>query len=425
MVFYQNYLTNLAQTPSEYYHDMNQQAVDYMWEDSTQVRTIQEESTSFDEVYTTYPIWADTITDITVNTLKVAGNYVAVNFKDIDHTLNYRGQKYIFAIDGVHDETYLCFDKLNPLTPLPDTKLIKCNNTINILNTENGSIHSEPIFVGWEYSATTNVVNKKGTIGDRKLVCLIQVNSYTKNIMPNQRFMLNNHSAFKVVQYDDSNEESTNTDLCTLANMFIEWSPINSNDNVELGICDYYHYQYKIVINGDSSITEPNGYSGTLSATVTLNGNPCDNTVTWASSDESVVTVDSTGKYTIVGNSGSTANIICSLTNNTDNFVNIPVTVSSETINTKYINISPSVLSTLKQNMSQTFVCTVYENGLAIEDDVTCVPNWVNSNYYELTQKSNKFTLTNKHVTTKPLILTFSSLDCESVDITITLGGII
>ena len=42
-------------------------------EDSTQVRTIQEESTSFDEVYTTYPIWADTITDITVNTLKVAG----------------------------------------------------------------------------------------------------------------------------------------------------------------------------------------------------------------------------------------------------------------------------------------------------------------------------------------------------------------
>ena len=88
-----NYLNNITQTPHEHYHDLIQATVDSQWNNTTLLDYIKEENIPFDGEYTKQEVWVDTISDVTVNTLKVIGNYINVTFKDIDHPRNYRGQK--------------------------------------------------------------------------------------------------------------------------------------------------------------------------------------------------------------------------------------------------------------------------------------------------------------------------------------------
>ena len=80
-----------------------------------------------------------------------------------------------------------------------NVQIIKCNNKIRWINSS-GNIIEEPCFIGWEMSSTNNGVTKDVTIEQRRLVCLIQGNSNTNEIISNQRFLLSKTSAFKVTQ---------------------------------------------------------------------------------------------------------------------------------------------------------------------------------------------------------------------------------
>ena len=77
-----NYLNNITQTPHEHYHDLIQATVDSQWNNTTLLDYIKEENIPFDGEYTKQEVWVDTISDVTVNTLKVIGNYINVTFKD-------------------------------------------------------------------------------------------------------------------------------------------------------------------------------------------------------------------------------------------------------------------------------------------------------------------------------------------------------
>jgi len=153
MEFYTNYLNNLAQTPSESYKGITQQTVNDQWTNTTQLRKVKEQSYPFGTTYTELDAWVDTVSDISVNTSKVIGDYIRILFKDIDHTLNHRGQKYLYSPDGISENTYLCYDKLNPLTQVPDFKAIRCNNHLTLM-LDDGSIIKEPCTIGYEITAT-------------------------------------------------------------------------------------------------------------------------------------------------------------------------------------------------------------------------------------------------------------------------------
>lgn len=243
---YSQYVNNIAQSPSDAYNSITQETIKKQWDNTTQLKTIQEESYPFNNVFAEYEAWVNTISDISVNTDKIIGDYIGILFKDCDHPQNYKGQKYIY-----NNDTYLCYDRLNKLTQVSDFKCIRCNNTMSWIDRESKKIYSEPMFLGYEVSSTNNQISKEGTIGNSRLIIFCQANEKTKSISINQRFIFQHKSAFKVEEINNYNQESgTNGDVTFLKFHMVKDTINPQTDNVELNLADYNN-----IMNGNTTDT--------------------------------------------------------------------------------------------------------------------------------------------------------------------------
>lgn len=243
---YSQYINNIAQSPSDTYNSIAQETIKKQWDNTTQLRMVQEENYPFNQEYTEYEAWISTISNVSVNTDKIIGDYIGILFKDCDHPQNYKGQKYIY-----NNDTYLCYDRLNKLTQVSDFKCIRCNNTMSWIDRGSKEIYSEPMFLGYEVTSTNNQISKEGTIGNSRLIIFCQANEKTKSIGINQRFIFQHKSAFKVEEINNYNQESgTNGDVTFLKFHMVKDTINPQTDNIELNLADYNN-----IMNGDTTDT--------------------------------------------------------------------------------------------------------------------------------------------------------------------------
>ena len=243
---YSQYINNIAQSPSDTYNSITQETIKKQWDNTTQLRTVQEENYPFNQEYTEYEAWISTISNVSVNTDKIIGDYIGILFKDCDHPQNYKGQKYIY-----NNDTYLCYDRLNKLTQVSDFKCIRCNNVMSWIDRNSKNIYTEPMFLGYEVSSTNNQISKEGTIGNSRLIIFCQANEKTKSISINQRFIFQHKSAFKVEEINNYNQESgTNGDVTFLKFHMVKDTINPQTDNIELNLADYNN-----IMNGDTTDT--------------------------------------------------------------------------------------------------------------------------------------------------------------------------
>ena len=413
------YMTTMATDNESYYREYSQEWVDRFFDDTTLVRTIKEEIYPFNQVYEEYIAHVDTVSEMTTNVTKVEGDYLALIYKDCSHK-TYRGQKILYD-----DKPYLVYQKTEDLSRISKSKIIKCNNKISFIDKSTGNIITEPVFVGYELSATNNNVTKNATIDSRRLVCLIQGNAHTNNFLEEQRFMLSKKKAFKITQVNDVNKEDINEEYPTMITLYIEWSPITNRDNKDLLIADYYDSSYTLSINSTDLSLAPSS-SGQLTATVKLNDVVQSNIpIKWSTSDSSVVTIDTLGNYQVVGLDGSTALITCSIDGNETVFDTINVSVVATPIVDKKIIISPSTTQKLLQGKSLDISYGVYDGDVLTSDVVVVTPSGANASNYTLSYSSGKVTVTNIIRSTTNLTLTFTSGALTSKSIEIILGGVI
>ena len=418
MGFNEAYDTYMVQDNESYYREFTQNSIDFIFDDSTLVRTVKEESYPFNGDYIDYQCHVDTISDVSVNTTKVSGNYLSLIFRDCSHK-NRRGQKYLYE-----DKPYLCFDKTEDLSEISRTKIIKCNNKISWIDKESGKIITEPIFIGFEMSATNSNVTKDSTVEQRRLICLIQGNEYTKDIVENQRFLLSKTKAFKVTQSYDINLDDISEEYSSMITLYIEWSSVLPQDNKELLVADYYQSNYKLSINS-TDLSLSTGATGQLTSTVLLNDTAITNVpVQWSTSDVDVITIDSQGNYYVIGSNGSTAVLTCSMVGHAEVSDSINLSVVATPIIAKELVVNPNGTVSVLQGREQTISYGVYSNGVLQSDVVTIVPNWTNTNNYTLTYGTNNVKIKNVLKSTTPLALTFTSGVMTQV-VTIKLGGVI
>ena len=412
------WMNAISESPRQYHHDYLQATIDTFFRDNTQIRVVKEQSYPFTDTYTEYEAYVDSVADATVAYQKEQTDFIEIMFKDIDHTPNVRGQKYLYAPDEENYQTYLCYSRINQLTQTADFKCVRCNNYIKWINSS-GQIVQEPIYLGYELSSTNNQTNNDGTVPQRRLVVYMQGNDNTKEIILNQRFMLSHKRVFKVTEINDYAMADTNTGDVTMIGMYIEWSALLPSDNTELNICSYGDANYSMSVS-PSSLNLANGSTGVLTGTVTYNSNTITMPLTWLSSDTNVVTIDSNGNYKIVGSTGDTAVITC-----TANSINLSTTVSVTVVATPVvvdkILITPTITS-LTQYSSQAFTCTT-TNG----EIVLCSATYSGSNNsdYTLTSTSSGYTLINNSGIGTTLTLTFTSGSLTPVVMAISLVGLL
>lgn len=417
MGWFDNYIENISQSNESYYREFAQEWVDDYFEDSTLVRIIKEEQYPFENKYEEYEVQVDTVAEVTVNISKVIGDFISFLFRDCSHK-NYRGQKYLY-----NDETYLCYEKINPLSKIAKTKLIRCNNTISWLD-KNGNVLTEKVFLGYEISSTNDAISKDGIVSNRRLIVYAQNNKLTKTIKVNQRFMFQNEQCYRVEEIDNYNTEE-GLDQCTLMKFYLVYSPLLSSDNKELNVCNYYDTNYVLEINQDSIIQIKN-FEGKLEANVKNNEKVLlDIPIVWSTDNKKVIEIDEEGRYKIIGDIDDTANIICSMADNPTISDSVFIQVTEERPTQKEIVVYPQI-SILNEHDTVDLICKVYIEGEEItETDIECTPLNVPQNNYTLEKIENGYRLTNNQFYKTPLLLKFNSADCEEVEMQIVLNGLL
>ncbi len=423
MSWYEIYLNNIAQTPKESWESTLQESINSVWKDTTQLRTIKEQQYPFSDNYTEYECWVDSISDISVNTGKAINNFISVLFQDCGHALNHRGQKYLYKLDGVEESTFLCYDRMNELSQTADTKLVLCNNRIKAIDKATGAIWEEPVYVGFDFNSTNEQINKKGTISNGRLVCMVQYNDNTKKIKPNQRFILSHKTAFIVEQLNLFNLENTNDSEPTMLIMDIKWSTVIPTDDLANNLASVGVDEYTVDIVQDN-VEQTKGYKSQLSAIVKLNDQVVTNKiVTWSSSVPTNVSIDSNGNYELLGDVGTESIITCKLSDNAEISDSISIKIVANSLNEKRIRVSP-IVSKLTQGETKDFVCGVYINEDKQIDSVTCTPSFVDNKIYTLTPNSSGYSVKVLKSSNTNLVLTFSSGSLVPIVLNISLVGL-
>lgn len=418
-----NYLNKLSESPNDYYRGMNQASIDDQWDNTTQIYNVKEQvAYPFIDEYIEHEAWVNVVSDDLINYSKVYSDFIEVMFRDIDHKQNYKGQYYKITMDGEHEETYICYDRMNTITQGSDFKCVRCNNVMTWLD-ENDNVITMPCYLGTDISSTNNLIGKDGITPNVRMIILVQANEYTKSIVKNQRFMFQNSTAFKVEEVNNYMQEQGTNGEVTCVKIYITYSAIKPYDNVELNICDYYKNDYQLHIDQEE-INQVNGFVGSLNAFVTNKEEIVEKNLIWETSDDKVVTITNDGQYEIVGNVGDSAIIKCYMEENNDVYDNIIVNVVSAIVSTPKIVIYP-IVDSLDEDEEIEFNCNVYIDGEIQTDEVDCVASNVDKGYYQLTKNGNNYTLKNIHMSKKPLILTFSSDNCDDVILDIKLNGLL
>lgn len=404
MSLYNDFLTRTkttSDTINGYYRTYRQQWMNKYFNNTTLVKTIKEEIYPFNNEYEEYEVHVDTVSDVTLNTSKVIGNYLSLIFKDCTHK-TYRGQKVIY-----NDEPYLCYNMALDLSSISKTNIIKCNNKLRWINSE-GAIIEEPCFVGWEITSTNNNITKDITIEQRRLVCLIQGNENTNDIEVNQRFLLSKSKAFEVTQVFKENLDNINNEYSNMFTMYIEWSSVINTDNQDLLLADYYNLNYNIQINQED-ISLSNGDVGIFTQTTTLNSSEMNVPVTWSSSNEDVITIDENGNYEVLGVDGETCTISCNILDNEQVKDSIEISIEDIPTETKILKITPEEITKINKNQSKKIYYGVYINDVLQSDIVTISYSGATSDYYEVVDITNGIEITCLESTNTSLEITFES----------------
>lgn len=419
-----NYKKNIAVTPRENWQSLHQATLDDMWNDTTQIYTIKEQNAlPFTDEYTEYEAWISTVSDDLINYSKVYSDFVRLFYRDLNHKQNYKGQYYKMNLDGEHEETYICYDRMNLTTLTADFKVVRCNNVLTWID-EYGNIITLPCYLGTDITSTNNLIGKDGIVPNMRMIILVQANEFTKSIVKNQRFMFEHSTAFKVEEVNNFMQEQGTDGQVTCIKIYINYSAILPSDNIEINICDYYDVDYTLEID-QKDIEQVKDFEGTLMATVKNLEEVVDMPVNWSTSDKTVVTINENGNYKIVGKIGDKATITCFMQDNKDIKDSIEITVVNNVITNKTIVINPNDITILKERQNISFICKVYNEGEELSDNVTCVASNVNTNCYNLTQTTNGYFLEIKKKSNTPLILTFSADDCEDFVMSIKLIGLL
>ena len=320
------------------------------------------------------------------------------------------------------DKWWLTLTKVEGNHAYRHATISECNNVLKWYD-KFGKLHSFPcIFYpqskanSFDFNQSINVVNA---------LCKIEVqyNEYTNEIKSSDRFILNGlaYEVTSVAKHKmndcfDANSVSTIT-------LDLSVSVTQADDDLINNIANVNKYKYSLSINEEDFSCQPNT-SGTLTSTITLNGNIVDLPVTWKSSDESIVKIYDNGYYETLA-SGN-AMITCHIQGNEECLDSINIVVDAVLPDVVSIKFSPNVTKIL-QGKTQSYEVSKYVNEsktttvLTVEDIST-----IGSGYYEFAiTGNNTFTVKNIKLNSNGKVRVKATDSYGNSEILeITLGGV-
>lgn len=387
---------SIQKTPKQEYKDLAQQILYSEFYNSSDWYTIEEEIALASLLYQNVDVRVNQL--INTNTgEKIEDDFKRLLFSNLDHPVSL-GKMYRF------DSNYWVTVNVDKIKTLYSSATVRrCNNVLRWLDEDTGAIYEVPCSLSYlikenrDYStAGSAIVVPSGMID-----CVVQFNSQTNKIKPNQRFLFGNSQnwiSYRVEggginnfnNLDTTNNMSSGIIKFSLA---VDYNSMAGDDLVN-GIANTGTNIYVLTLN-QSSISGTATQTVQLIPTVTLNGETVTRSLVWSSSNTAIATVNSSGLVTFFAT--GTCVITCSMLGNSDVSDTCPVTVGASPVDNYQVVISPDS-NYILEGMEKTWTVYLYKNGVQQADvfvftlDSNNVPA---SNYIYNVLGSNSFKIKN------------------------------
>jgi len=406
----------VAVTPSEYWKESLQALSNNTFENASDVFTVQEEQTfgaldwSSDLTVRITHVFSDRQTGE-----KLGDDFRNLIFPDLTRTC-VLGQRYSF------DSNYWITTNTDKYKyPTISAVIRRCNNVLKNYDSD-GVLHTEPCIIDYTVRSVDFDFNQNIIIPDGHTTIIIQGNDWTKTFKLNQRFMFGGQ-AWKCTYLNNYQRTSTlDEDSVNIIRMVLMKDSIDTaNDNVTENIPNENQYVYTISI--DQTDFEGNvDDTGTITASIFLNGELVDKDITFTSSDTDIATINSTsGAYTLIAEGDVT--FTATMTDNSLISDSVNVTVTASVVDTYQVIISPSV-NEIYFDESQSYSCYLYKNNEQQSGSVSVSASGISTTYYTLTiVDGNHFTITNLKAYSAGKLTLTCTLSSYSSTLEISLKG--
>lgn len=394
LTYFDNFVDNIYNNPKIDAFESVNAYVDSQWHDSTLLEEVCEETYTGSFKFNKIEVWLNTVSDFTNNIIKNATDFRRLMFKDNRKTIE-RGRYYKF-----HKNYWITYEDTTIESPYAEILVRRCNNIAKWIDIETGEIIEQPCVLEYDISATNPKVDKDIITANSSVTLVLQGNEKTHKLKRNQRFVFNG-VPYKFVAYNNYMQNNYVDQDVTLLFMDLDFDLEKPTDDMVNNIADRYEYDFKVFID-NAPTQQVNGFNSTLTASVTLNGEPINADIVWSSNKYATINQD--GAYTLRGNAGDVAQI-------TARFGSFSQTINIDIVDVveqnKEIVISP-LFTELNEQETVEFDVALYVDGVRQDDVPTYTVGNVSSTHYTLTQSGNTFTLQNLQKSIKPLEISFA-----------------
>ena len=390
------------QSPNDYFRDLQQAAIDNLFDCTSARYTVQEQDAIGASTYHDIDVWLDYIVGTTSSGVKNGNDFTQLMFRDIDHE-TIQGLYYIF--DNNYHISYF-YNKYDGLEKALAVR--RCNNAMRIVDPENGSVFSIPCVIDYDMTSPSQQVSSYVITPNNHATVMVQGNTDTIRLFKlNTRYMFNGRP-FKLLAYQNAILYDLQNQTPTLLYLDLYLDELHDKDDVENNLAYNGEYDYTIQIDADD-MELTNGSTGTLTATVSLNGLEAERNVLWESSNPEVVTINIGGQYQVVGDSGTNATITATLEGNPIVTSSITIQVVDEQVIQPLVAINPT-FNKIRQYESIAFsVEAVYGSVVVVPETIQislAQENQVLSNQYlTITQSGSQYIITANAIAPDPQIL--------------------
>lgn len=408
-----------ATDPKQQYIELFEATLNEQFYNASNWWRVEEESSIGSNIFSTIDVRVAHLINAETG-LKLGDDWKTIYFKEIGHSIEL-GRYYKFD-----SNTWLTVNSEIIKNLVGGCTVRRCNNTLRWVDEATGAYYEEPCAIEYLVKEPRNYATAGSpfmTPGGF-LHIQTQLNERTTKIKENQRFLFGNQNhwtCYKIIGTGINDFRNMQTYENTSANVLtLDLTADFVNDvldDVVNGYADANTNVYTITLN-QSTAEGSVGDTIQLIASVTYNEDTVSRTITWASSDSDIATVDTNGLVTLISNGTCSISANIELNPVSDSCA---ITVTPTPAINYDVYVTPDTNYVL-EGTSREYTVYLYEDGVQQADafTITCNGNTVPSTSYTFTQTDgNHFTISNieKDVNSYLTVQLTSGLHVENFDV--------
>lgn len=410
--FFQNgMLHDMVKSPNDAFRERQQEAINARWEATTARYTVKEQKDFGSNIFCDIEVWIDYVVGMGSRGTTNGDDFRQLIFKDISHPIK-RGLYYQF--DNNYWLTYFT-DEYESVEKSVGVR--RCNNVMRIVDPDNGGIFTIPCVIDYDMASPSQQVSTYIITPNNHATVMVQGNEQTLRLFKlNTRFIFGGRP-FKLLSYQNALIDNSIEPYPTLLYLDLYLDEIHAKDDIANQLAYNGDYAYSIGIDSDNMELVPNS-TGSLTASVALNGEEVKRNIVWVSSDTNVAKVDVNGNYTVVGKEGGSCKISAYLENNKGVIDSITIKIVSAEMLKPKILVNPLFdkvrqYETIEFEVQASYGDKVYNPDVSI----SLSPNdiMLANQYIRIDRKDNVYNITGLKVAPIPQILYISVHNIDPV----------